>query len=68
MIPKGVEVEDDAPDELDPLSRGAAAPPPVIGGGCLARFDPLSLNEDCGADFSPAGAFDPLSGTTKAPA
>lgn len=58
MIPEGFKVEDDNPDELDPLARGAAAPPPIIGGGCLARFDPLSLNEDCGANFNPPAEAD----------
>lgn len=43
----------DEDDEVfNPLDGGAAAPPGVIGGGCLARFDPEQLNEDCGADFS----------------
>lgn len=43
-------------DDMDwnPLESGAAAPPPVLGGGCLARFDPETLNEDSGADFSSA--------------
>lgn len=52
MAPDSHTYDDDA-DELDPLSQGAAAPPPIIGGGCLARFDPLILNEESGADFSP---------------
>lgn len=45
--------DDDDPEVFDPLARGAASPPPVIGGGCLARFDPQSLNEECGADYAP---------------
>lgn len=42
---------DDAPD---PLAGGAAAPPRMIGGGCLARFDPAQLTADSGVDFSAA--------------
>lgn len=37
----------------DPLQSGGAAPPPVLGGGCSARFDPETLNEDSGADYAP---------------
>ena len=44
--------EDDGADELNPLNRGAAAPPPIIGGGCLARFDPNTLTEQSGTDFA----------------
>ncbi|WP_150305797.1 hypothetical protein [Pseudomonas saliphila] len=44
----------DVEDETDPLARGAAALPPTIGEGCLARFDPDSLNEESGTDFSAA--------------
>ena len=44
--------DDDQP--WSPLSAGAAALPPVLGGGCLARFDPSSLNEESGTDFSAA--------------
>jgi hypothetical protein len=43
---------DDGADEINPLDQGAAALPPVIGGGCLARFDPHVLNEQSGADFT----------------
>jgi hypothetical protein len=39
-----------------PLDGGAAALPAIIGGGCLARFDPEDLNVESGADFS---AFSP---------
>ncbi|WP_022964638.1 hypothetical protein [Halopseudomonas pelagia] len=44
-----------APDEDDegfnPLDGGAATPPRMIGGGCLARYDPEELNDDSGVDF-----------------
>ncbi|UAW99325.1 hypothetical protein KEM63_04975 [Halopseudomonas nanhaiensis] len=43
--------EDDE-QRWDPLGAGAAGLPPVLGGGCLARFDPASLNEESGTDFS----------------
>lgn len=52
MMVSGFHGLDDDMDAFDPLNHGAAAPPPVIGGGCLARFDPLALNEESGADFS----------------
>lgn len=41
-------------DEATPLDCGAAAPPRVLGGGCLSRYDPEALNEESGADFSQA--------------
>ncbi|MEH6389501.1 MULTISPECIES: hypothetical protein [Pseudomonas] len=44
----------DNEDDPGPLARGAASLPPVIGEGCLARFDPESLNEESGTDFSAA--------------
>ncbi|QJD58767.1 hypothetical protein HG264_07520 [Pseudomonas sp. gcc21] len=47
---------DDA-QEFDPLLRGAVSLPPVIGEGCLARFDPDSLNEESGTDFSAAAGL-----------
>lgn len=53
MMVSGPLNHDDDEDEFDPLSQGAAAPPPIIGGGCLARFDPLTLNEESGADSCP---------------
>lgn len=47
-------MNDSDDDELhwDPLDAGAAGLPPVLGGGCLARFDPASLNEESGTDFA----------------
>lgn len=53
MMVSGSHRPDDDADDFDPLSQGAAPPPPVIGGGCLARFDPLALNEESGVDFTP---------------
>lgn len=46
----------DQDDELlwDPLGSGSASMPPILGAGCASRFDPHSLNEECGADFSSA--------------
>lgn len=58
--------EDDA-QESDPLMRGAASLPPLIGEGCLARFDPDSLNEESGADFSAAVGLQHDMGTTPSP-
>lgn len=47
-----IDYEADEDDEVfNPLVRGAAAPPGVIGGGCLARFDPEDLNDASGVDF-----------------
>lgn len=47
----------DVEDEADPLARGAAALPPTVGEGCLARFDPDSLNQESGTDFSAAAGL-----------
>lgn len=47
-------VQPDLEGETNPLTRGAAALPPTVGEGCLMRFDPDSLNDDSGADFSAA--------------
>ena len=44
------EHDDDQP--WDPLDAGSASLPPVLGGGCLARFDPASLKEWSGTDFA----------------
>ena len=43
--------EDDE-QSSNPLDGGAAALPTIIGGGCLARFDPEDLSAESGADFS----------------
>ncbi|SDR94040.1 hypothetical protein SAMN05216421_0608 [Halopseudomonas xinjiangensis] len=48
--------DDDEESFWDPLGAGAAGLPPVLGGGCMARFDPASLNEESGADFSALSA------------
>ncbi|MBL4834527.1 MAG: hypothetical protein JKY26_11215 [Pseudomonas sp.] len=52
MLPSSLTDRDEA-ETFDPLSSGAAAPPPVMGGGCLARFDPQSLTDESGADYTP---------------
>ncbi|BAP43643.1 hypothetical protein NJC40_01865 [Pseudomonas sp. 21LCFQ02] len=38
----------------DPLNKATASPPPVIGEGCLSRYDPDALSPEDGADFSAA--------------
>lgn len=38
----------------DPLDKATASPPPVIGEGCLSRYDPDALSPEDGADFSEA--------------
>lgn len=53
MIVPGLPAGEDDLDEFDPLAQGAAAPPPVVGGGCLARFDPQELNEESGVEYFP---------------
>ena len=50
MILSGLVDEEDT-EALDPLSQGAAGPPPVIGGGCSARFDPCYLTDESGVDY-----------------
>jgi hypothetical protein len=61
MTTFNADTEDDNSD-WNPLESGAAPPPPVRGGGCLARFDPQTLNEESGADFSDVA--DQLQGST----
>ena len=34
-----------------------ATPPPVLGEGCLARYDPAALSDEDGADFDGAAAL-----------
>lgn len=41
----------------DPFERAAASPPPTLGEGCLRRFDPESMDETLGAEFSDAEAL-----------
>ena len=41
----------------DPLARGAAHAPQMIGEGCTRRYDPDALNEDNGAEFAEAAAL-----------
>lgn len=38
----------------DPLDKATSAAPPVIGEGCLSRYDPDALSPEDGADFSEA--------------
>lgn len=55
----------DDDQDYDPLGQAAAGLPPVIGGVCLARFDPDALNADSGTDFA---AVTDLAATQKAAA
>lgn len=41
----------------DPLDRATSTPPPVLGEGCTARYDPQALTEDNGTDFPGAEAL-----------
>ena len=38
----------------DPLDKATSSAPPVIGEGCLSRYDPDALSPEDGADFSEA--------------
>jgi hypothetical protein len=38
----------------DPMRRASASLPPTVGEGCVRRFDPEQLSDDCGAEFSGA--------------
>ena len=35
----------------DPMRRATASLPPTVGEGCVRRFDPEQVSEDCGAEF-----------------
>lgn len=41
----------------DPLARGAAQAPQMIGEGCTRRYDPDALTADNGAEFAEAAAL-----------
>lgn len=41
----------------DPLARGAAHAPQMIGEGCTRRYDPEALSDDDGAEFAEAAAL-----------
>ena len=41
----------------DPLARGAAHAPQMIGEGCTRRYDPDALTEEDGAEFAEAAAL-----------
>lgn len=41
-------------DELQPLQHATAQPLPMLGEGCLQRYDPEYLSDQHGADFSAA--------------
>ncbi len=41
----------------DPLDRATSMPPPVLGEGCTARYDPRALTDDNGTDFPHAEAL-----------
>lgn len=43
--------DDEDDEQINPLDSAAAAPPAIIGGGCLARFDPDALNDLSGVEF-----------------
>lgn len=58
MMAPGPLEDDEDPEAFDPLACGAASPPPVLGGGCMARFDPQHLNDESGADYSGEGDAD----------
>ncbi|MBH2033290.1 MAG: hypothetical protein I8H73_10590 [Pseudomonadales bacterium] len=41
----------------DPLARGAAHAPQMIGEGCTRRYDPEALSEEDGAEFAEAATL-----------
>jgi hypothetical protein len=41
----------------DPLERGAAKAPPIIGSGCTQRYDPEALSPEQGTEFAGAAAL-----------
>ena len=41
----------------DPRDRAAARAPATLGEGCLRRFDPESMDETVGTEFSEAAAL-----------
>jgi hypothetical protein len=41
----------------DPLARGAAHAPQMIGEGCTRRYDPEALSDGDGAEFADAAAL-----------
>lgn len=43
-----------ANDERLPILQATVQPLPTIGEGCISRFDPDTLNDQQGADFSAA--------------
>ena len=44
-------------DEQQPILKATVQPLARMGEGCLSRFDPDTLNEQQGADFSAAETF-----------
>ncbi|AXO89580.1 hypothetical protein DZC75_16800 [Pseudomonas parafulva] len=38
----------------DPRDKAAAQPPPTLGEGCLARYDPDALSDELGTAFEGA--------------
>lgn len=40
-----------------PGDKATAQLPPIIGQGCVQRFDPEALNDELGADFSAAALY-----------
>ncbi|TDF81788.1 hypothetical protein [Pseudomonas sp. H9] len=41
----------------DPFDKATSKAPPVLGEGCLSRFDPEALSNDDGTDFPGAVAL-----------
>ncbi|MFZ6047729.1 hypothetical protein ACFW0H_16605 [Pseudomonas sp. CR3202] len=35
----------------DPRDRATSSPPPILGEGCVRRYDPDELGEDNGTEF-----------------
>lgn len=44
-------------DKQQPILQATVQPLPKVGEGCLSRFDPDTLNDQQGADFSAAEEF-----------
>jgi hypothetical protein len=35
----------------DPRDKATSTPPPILGEGCLSRYDPDALSDEDGTDF-----------------